>query len=71
MSDVHKLVELNGTSPNSIEEAIENAIARASETIDELQWFEVTDMRGRLKDGKVDEYQITIKVGFRIKSANK
>ncbi len=65
MSDhIYKKVELTGSSPNSIEEAIENAVARANKTLKNLRWFEVVDTRGHLEDGKVAHYQVTIKIGF-------
>jgi flavin-binding protein dodecin len=65
MSDhVYKLVELTGSSTSSIEAAIQNAIGRAAKTLRNLQWFEVTDTRGHIKDGKVEFWQVTIKAGF-------
>ena len=68
MSDhIYKIVELVGSSPTSIEDAISGAIARASSTIDNIRWFEVTDTRGHVENGKVSHYQVTIKVGFTIK----
>lgn len=68
MSDhVYKIVELVGSSPSGIEDAIQNAIGRASSTIDNIRWFEVTDTRGHVENGKVAHYQVTIKVGFTVK----
>ena len=68
MSDhVYKIVELVGSSPTSIEDAIQGAIARASSTIDNIRWFEVTETRGHVDAGKVSHYQVTIKVGFTVK----
>ena len=68
MSDhVYKIVELVGSSPTSIEDAIQGAIARASATIDNIRWFEVTETRGHVEGGKVLHYQVTIKVGFTVK----
>ena len=65
MSDhTYKLVELVGSSPKGIEAAVENAIARAGKTVRNLRWFEVTDTRGHLENGKVSHWQVTIKVGF-------
>lgn len=65
MSDhVYKKIELVGSSPDSIEDAIENAIARANETLRNIRWFEVAETRGTVKDGEVSGYQVTIKVGF-------
>ena len=69
MSDhIYKIVELVGSSPTSIEDAISGAIARASSTIDNIRWFEVTDTRGHVEGGKISHYQVTIKVGFTLKS---
>ena len=65
MSDhVYKKIEIVGSSTNSIEEAIENAVARASESVDNLRWFEVTETRGHIVDGKVEHYQVSLKIGF-------
>lgn len=67
MSDhVYKIVELVGSSPTSIEDAIQNAIARASATVENIRWFEVTDTRGHVENGKVSHYQVTIKVGLTV-----
>jgi flavin-binding protein dodecin len=65
MSDhVYKLLELTGSSSTGIEEAVGNAIAKASESVRNLQWFEVTETRGHIRDGKVAYWQVTLKVGF-------
>lgn len=65
MSDhVYKIIELTGSSTSSIDDAIERAVEKASETIRHLRWFEVTDTRGLIEDGKVKYYQVTVKVGF-------
>ena len=67
MSDhVYKIVELVGSSPTGIEDAIQGAIARASATIDNIRWFEVLETRGHVEGGKVSHYQVTIKVGFTV-----
>ena len=67
MSDkTYKLIELVGVSENSIEEAIQNAIARANQTLKNLDWFEVVEARGVIQDGKVNQFQVKIKVGFRL-----
>ena len=69
MSDhVYKIVELVGSSPTGIEDAIQTAIARASSTIDHIRWFEVLETRGHVEGGKVSHYQVTIKVGFTVKA---
>ena len=68
MSDhVYKVIELVGSSPASIEDAIRGAIARACETVDNVRWFEVTETRGHVEAGKVSHYQVTLKVGFTVK----
>jgi len=61
---VYKVIELTGTSPVSIEEAVSGAIARASKTIRNMRWFEVIETRGAVDGGKVGEWQVLIKVGF-------
>ena len=61
---VYKHIELTGSSKKSIEDAIENAVGRASKTLHGMQWFEVTDTRGHITDGKIEFWQVTIKVGF-------
>ncbi len=65
MSDhVYKKIELVGSSPDSIEAAVENALARAEKTMRNMRWFEVTETRGHVVDGKVDHWQVTVKIGF-------
>lgn len=61
---VYKVVELVGSSPTSIEDAIQGAITRASQTVRNLRWFEVLETRGHIHEGKVEHYQVTLKVGF-------
>lgn len=69
MSDhVYKIVELVGSSPTGIEDAVQNAIGRASSTVDNIRWFEVLETRGHVDNGKVSHYQVTIKVGFTVKA---
>ena len=63
---VYKKTEIVGSSKSSIEDAIENAIGRANDTLNHLEWFEVVDTRGHIKDGKVAHYQVTLKIGFRL-----
>ena len=63
---VFKKIELTGTSSKSIEEAVNNALARAGKSVHALRWFEVTETRGAIKDNKVSEWQVTIKIGFKI-----
>lgn len=61
---VYKIVELTGSSPTGIEDAIRNAISRAGQTIRNMRWFEVTDTRGQLEGDRIAHWQITVKVGF-------
>lgn len=65
MSDhVYKKLELVGSSTKSIEDAVENALARAAKTIRNMRWFEVVETRGHIEENKVNHWQVTIKVGF-------
>jgi flavin-binding protein dodecin len=61
---VYKILELVGSSDESIEDAIDNAISRASKTIREMKWFEVVQTRGHIENGKVGHYQVALRVGF-------
>ncbi|GHD63153.1 dodecin [Jeongeupia chitinilytica] len=63
---VYKMVELVGSSTQSCDDAIRNAIAKAAQTIKHMDWFEVTGTRGHIVDGKVGHWQVTLKVGFRV-----
>jgi dodecin len=62
----YKVTEIVGSSSDSIDAAVRSGIARASESLRNLGWFEVTDIRGHLEDGTVAHYQVTMKVGFRL-----
>jgi flavin-binding protein dodecin len=62
----YKVIDLVGTSPDSIDQAIRNAIERAHQTLRGLDWFEVTETRGHIQDGKVAHFQVSLKVGFQI-----
>jgi dodecin len=67
MSDhVYKTVEITGSSPEGVTQAIDRAITKASESLRNLDWFEVASIRGVLADGAVAHYQVTLKVGFRL-----
>ncbi len=61
---VYKSIELTGSSPKSMEDAIEHAIARAAESVRNLRWFKVTETRGHIEDGKIAYWQVTLKAGF-------
>lgn len=65
MSDhVYKIIELTGSSPESIEDAVRNAISRASSTVRNMRWFEVTDTRGHIDGDAIAHWQVTLKIGF-------
>ena len=66
MGGTYKMVELVGTSPESFAAATRSAISEAAKSIRHMDWFEVTEMRGAVKDGQVAEYQVKLKVGFKI-----
>jgi flavin-binding protein dodecin len=61
---VYKIIDLVGSSPNSIEDAVQNAVTRAAATVHNLRWFEVVETRGQLEDGAIAHWQVRIKVGF-------
>lgn len=61
---IYKKIELTGSSTVGIQDAIENAVSKASQTIRDMRWFEVVETRGHIVDGKVAHWQVTIKVGF-------
>ena len=63
-SHVYKMLELTGSSPISIEEAVQTAIAKASETVRNIQWFSISETRGHVIEGKVAHWQVTVKLGF-------
>jgi dodecin len=66
MGTTYKLIELVGTSPVSFAEAVKAAVVEAAKTVKNMDWFEVVEERGRIKGGQVTEFQVTIKVGFRV-----
>jgi dodecin len=63
---IYKLVELTGSSKTSIEDAIQNAITKAAQTLRNVHWFQVVETRGYIENAKVDYWQVTIKLGFRL-----
>ncbi|MBB4931457.1 hypothetical protein F4561_002277 [Lipingzhangella halophila] len=62
----YRVTEIVGTSPESLDQAIRNGIARASETLRGLDWFEVSQIRGHLEDGEIGHFQVGMRVGFRL-----
>jgi dodecin len=65
---VYKIVELVGSSPKSIEDAIDTAVKRADETLRNLRWFEVAQIRGHVDEGRVRHYQVVLKAGFTLEN---
>ena len=65
----YRVTEIVGTSPEGIEPAIKSALRRAAQTLRHLDWFEVTQIRGRIVDGEVAHYQVGLKIGFRLEDA--
>lgn len=65
-NSVYKKIEVVGTSSTSFSDAAANAVAKASETLHNLDWFEVIEQRGRIEKGKISQYQVTVKIGFRL-----
>ncbi len=61
---VYKKVEIVGSSPDGLQEAIENGVAKAAETLHNLRWFEVVETRGQLDEGRIAHWQVTLKIGF-------
>jgi flavin-binding protein dodecin len=61
---VYKLLELTGSSTKSSDDAVQNAIAKASKTVRSMQWFQVTETRGHIDGGKIAHWQVTVKIGF-------
>ena len=66
MAGTYKIIEVVGTSPTSLAEAVRAAVAEASKTVRNMSWFEVVDQRGRIDEGKVAEFQVTVKIGFKL-----
>jgi len=66
MPGIYKTTEIVGTSPISFAEAVKAAVAEAAHTVRHMTWFEVVDERGHIADGKVDEFQVTVKIGFKL-----
>ncbi len=63
------VTELVGSSPDGIEQAVRNGIARSAQTVRNLDWFEVTEIRGHVDDGEVGHFQVRLKMGFRIEES--
>jgi len=63
-NNTYKKIELTGTSSTSIEDAIDNALEKASQTVRKMRWFEVTEIRGKVDGAKTSQWQVTVKIGF-------
>lgn len=67
MSDhIYRVTEVVGTSPESVQQAIRNGIARVSRTVRNVEWFEATQIRGAVENGEISAFQVSLKVGFRL-----
>ena len=66
MSGIYKLIDVVGTSPVSFAEAVKSAVSEASKTVHHMNWFEVVEQRGAIKESKVAEFQVTVRIGFKI-----
>ena len=62
----HRVAEIVGTSPDGVDDAIRNAVSRANRTLRNIDWFEMLEVRGHLADGQVADWQVTVKIGFRL-----
>jgi dodecin len=69
MNRTYRVTEIVGTSTDGVDSAVRNGIARASETLRHLDWFEVTEIRGQIVDGAVQHWQVGMKIGFRLEDA--
>jgi flavin-binding protein dodecin len=63
---VYKKIELVGSSPNGVEDAVRNAVAVAGQTIRNMRWFEVVETRGKIEDNKINHWQVTVEIGFKL-----
>ncbi|MFJ4550857.1 dodecin [Streptomyces sp. NPDC088817] len=66
----YRVMEIVGSSHEGVDQAIRNAITRASQTLRNLDWFEVTQVRGQIEDGRIEHYQVGLKVGFRLEEGD-
>jgi hypothetical protein len=66
MAGIFKVIEIVGTSPVSFAEAVRAAVSEAGKTVRNMSWFEVVEERGRIDEGKVAEFQVTVKIGFKL-----
>ena len=64
--NIYRVAEIVGTSPDGVDAAIRNAVSRANRSLRNMDWFEMTEIRGHLADGQVADWQVTVKIGFRL-----
>ena len=64
--NIYKITEIVGSSTDSVTQAIHNGVSKAGETVRNLDWFEVTEIRGHIEDGQIAHYQVALKIGFRL-----
>ncbi|MET8953060.1 MULTISPECIES: dodecin [unclassified Streptomyces] len=69
-NNTYRVTEIVGSSPEGVDQAVRNAISRASQTLRNLDWFEVTQVRGRIENGRIEDYQVGLKVGFRLEEGD-
>jgi hypothetical protein len=67
---IYRIAEIVGTSPDGVDAAIRNAVARADRTLRNMDWFEMTEIRGHLESGQVADWQVTVKIGFRLEDVD-
>lgn len=67
-SATYKIIDIVGSSPNGADDAIRNAIADVTKTVKHVDWFEVTETRGHVEDGKIGHFQVSLRVGFRVET---
>ena len=68
--NVYRVAEIVGTSPDGVDQAIRNAVSRANRTLRNIDWFEMIEVRGHLADGEVADWQVTVKIGFRLEEGS-
>jgi len=66
---IYRIAEIVGTSPNGVDDAIRNAVNRANQTLRNIDWFEMVEVRGHLAEGAVADWQVTVKIGFRLEES--
>ena len=70
VDNIYRIAEIVGTSPDGVDAAIRNAVSRANRTLRNVDWFEMTEIRGHLEGGEVADWQVTVKIGFRLEDVD-